>query len=200
MKKTLGLLSLVAAAAFATPAHAQIPNVTPFSFEVRGGLAFPTGDFGEDTGDDSGDTQTGYTVGANVTFHFMPLLGIYGGYTYNRFGLENLDDIDGVDQGFDLGVRLGVPTPLIPIDPYVKAGLIYHKLGVEGAAAGDDFIGDSDNSLGFEVGAGLGIGIGPKLSFTPQVTYSRYEPKFDGEGIDFNVEHIRVDVGLRLRL
>jgi hypothetical protein len=32
------------------------------------------------------------------------------------------------------------------------------------------------------------------------VTYTRYEPKFDGEGLDINVEHIRVDVGLRLRL
>lgn len=200
MKKTLGLLSLVAATAFAAPVAAQIPNVTPFSFEVRGGLAFPTGDFGEDSGDDSGDVETGYTVGANVTFHLMPLIGIYGGYSYNRFGLENLDDIDAVDQGFDVGVRLAVPTPLIPIDPYVKAGLVYHKIGVEGAAAGEDFISDSDNSLGFEVGAGLGIGIGPKLSFTPQVTYTRYEPQFDGEGFDSNVEHFRVDVGLRLRL
>lgn len=200
MKKTLGLLSLVATAAFAAPAAAQIPNVTPFSFEVRAGGAFPTGDFGEDSGDDSGDVKSGYTLGANATFHLMPLIGIYGGYTYNRFGLENLNSVDAVDQGIDLGVRLAIPTPLIPIDPYVKAGLVYHRLGLEGPTDGEDFITDSDSSLGFEVGAGIGLGIGPKLSFTPQVTYTRYEPKFDGEGIDLNVEHVRVDVGLRLRL
>jgi hypothetical protein len=201
MKKTLGLLSLAAATAFAAPAHAQLPNVTPFSFEVRGGLAFPTGDFGEDSGDDAGDVESGTTLGANVTFHFMPLLGIYGGYTYNRFGVENVDEIDFVDQGFNAGIRVAIPTPLIPIDPYVKAGLVYNKLGLAGDTDGlEDLIPDSDSSLGFEVGAGVGIGLGPKLSFTPQVTYTRYEPKYDGDGVDFNVEHIRVDVGLRLRL
>jgi opacity protein-like surface antigen len=200
MKKTLGFLSLVAATALAAPAHAQLPNVTPLSFEVRGGLAFPTGDFGEDSGDETGDIKSGTTLGANVTFHFMPLIGIYGGYTYNSFDVEGEDDASVIDQGFNAGVRVAIPTPLIPIDPYVKAGLVYNQLELEGSEGGVTFGIESDRSLGFEVGAGVGIGLGPKLSFTPQVTYTRYEPKFDGEGLDINVEHIRVDVGLRLRL
>lgn len=67
MKKTsLALLAVVAAVAFAAPAHAQLPNVTPFSFELRGGLVFPTGDFGE-TAEDVGAIESGYTVGANAT-------------------------------------------------------------------------------------------------------------------------------------
>ena len=74
MKKTLSFLSLAAAAAFAAPAHAQLPNVTPFSFEVRGGLAFPSGDF-------SDGVDSGTTLGANATFHYITLVGIYGGYT-----------------------------------------------------------------------------------------------------------------------
>ena len=201
---TLGLLSLVAAAAFAAPAHAQLPTITPFSLEVRGGLAFPTGDFGESDGDEEGGVETGYTLGANATFHFMPMLGVYAGYTYNRFGVEGFDEVDVVDQGLSAGVRVAVPTPLIPIDPYVKAGLVYNRIGFEFDDGGDggelDDVTESDQSLGFEVGAGIGIGLGPKLSFTPQVTYTSYEPQFDGEGIDVNVEHIRVDVGLRIRL
>ncbi|HEX6041640.1 outer membrane beta-barrel protein [Longimicrobium sp.] len=204
MKKTsLGLFSLVAAAAFAVPAHAQIPNITPFSLEVRGGLAVPTGDFGEKVGDDP-SVETGYTVGANATYHFMPLLGVYAGYTYNRFGLDGFDGVDVVDQGLSAGVRVAVPTPLIPIDPYLKAGVVYNRVGFEfdeGDDGGElDDATESDQSLGFEVGAGIGIGLGPKLSFTPQVTYTRYEPQFDGEGIEVNVEHVRVDVGLRIRL
>jgi opacity protein-like surface antigen len=201
-KTTTALLSLVAAAAFAAPAHAQLPNFTPFSFEVRGGLAFPMGDFGEGEGDEAGAVESGWTVGANATYHFIPLVGIYGGYTYNRFGVEDFDDVDVVDQGISAGVRLAVPTPLIPIDPYVKAGLVYNSIGFEfdGDEGEDEDFLDSDNSLGFEVGAGVGIGLGPKLSFTPQVTYTRYEPQYDGEGVDANVEHLRVDVGLRIRL
>ena len=198
MKKiTLGLLSVVAAAAFAAPAHAQLPNFTPFSLEVRGGLAFPRGELRE-TEDDVGSVETGYTYGANATYHFMPLVGVYVGYTRNQFGVEGLDELDVIDQGFSAGVRLAVPTPLIPIDPYVKAGLVYNTLSFE--FDGDAEFIESDNSLGFEVGAGVGVGLGPKLSFTPQVTYTRYEPQYDGEGDDFNVEHIRLDVGLRIRI
>lgn len=195
-KTTLGLLSL--AAAFAGPVQAQLPNVTPFAFEVRGGLAFPTGDFGESE-EDVGSVESGTTLGANVTFHFMPMLGIYAGYTQNRFGVEGLDELKVTDQGFSGGVRVAVPTPLIPIDPYVKAGLVFNQLSFEFDGDDEEFV-DSDRSLGFEVGAGIGIGIGPKLSFTPQVTYTSYEPKYDGEGDDFKVQHFRVDVGLRLRL
>lgn len=199
MKKTsLGLLSLVAAAAFAVPAHAQLPNFTPFSFEVRGGLVVPTGDFGESE-EDVGSIEAGYTVGANATYHFIPLVGIYAGYTLNRFGVEGLDELDVTDQGFSAGLRLAVPTPLIPIDPYVKAGLVYNSLSFTLEGDDEEFI-DSDNSLGFEVGAGVGVGLGPKLSFTPQVTYTSYEPKYDGENDDFKVQHVRVDVGLRIRL
>ena len=203
MKKTLGLLSLVAATALAAPAHAQLPNVTPFSFEVRGGLAFPTGDFGEDSGDDEGDIESGYTLGANATFHFMPMLGIYAGYTYNSFGVEGIDDGEVVDQGLNGGLRLAIPTPLIPIDPYVKAGVVYNRLEISGGVGEQAAAFKTDRALGFEVGAGVGITLGPKLSFTPQVTYTKYSPDFGdfGEGdVEIDVEHIRVDVGLRLRL
>lgn len=199
MKKTTrGLLAAVAAVAFAAPAHAQVPNVTPFSFEVRGGLVFPTGDFGESE-EDVGEVTSGFTVGANATYHFMPLLGIYAGYTYNRFGVEGLEDLDVNDHGFNAGLRLAIPTPLLPIDPYVKGGAVFNKLGFTYDGDDEDFI-DSDNSLGFEVGAGVGIVLGPTLSFTPQVTYTRYEPKYDGEGDSFTVQHLRADVGLRIRL
>lgn len=199
-KTTLGLLSLVAAAAFAAPAQAQLPNVTPFAFEVRGGLVFPTGDFGDPDAEDVGSIESGTTLGANVTFHFMPMLGIYAGYTRNQFGVEGLEELDVIDQGFSGGLRFAVPTPLLPIDPYVKAGLVYNQLSFEFDGDDEEFI-DSDRSLGFEVGAGVGIGLGPKLSFTPQVTYTSYAPKYDGENDDdFKVQHIRLDVGLRLRL
>ena len=196
MKKiALGLLFVAAAAA---PAHAQLPNFTPFSLEVRGGLVFPTGDFGESE-DDVGSIESGYTWGANATYHFIPLVGIYGGYTRNQFDVEGLEELDVIDEGFSAGVRLAVPTPLIPIDPYVKAGLVYNTLSFEFDGDDEEFI-DSDRSLGFEVGAGVGIGLGPKLSVTPAVTYTRYEPQYDGEGDDFKVEHLRVDVGLRIRI
>jgi len=201
MKKiTAGILSLVTAAALAAPAHAQLPNVTPFSFEVRGGLAFPTGDFAEEDEDGEG-VESGISYGANATFHFMPMLGIYAGYTRSDFGAG--DDSDITDEGFGAGLRLAIPTPLIPIDPYIKAGAVYNTLELSGSDGGVPLSLESDRSLGFEVGAGIGIGLGPKLSLTPQVTYTKYSPKFDNSLVEElvpDVSHIRVDVGLRLRL
>jgi opacity protein-like surface antigen len=129
------------------------------------------------------------------------MLGIYAGYTQNRFGVEELEQLEIVDQGFSGGLRFAVPTPLIPIDPYLKAGVVFNQLSYE--FDDDDEVldvEDSDRSLGFEIGAGIGIGLGPKLSITPQVTYTSYAPKYEGEADDYKVQHFRVDVGLRLRL
>jgi opacity protein-like surface antigen len=200
MKKiTVGLLSAVAAVAFVAPAHAQLPNFTPFSLEVRGGIVFPTGDFGESGEADVADVEDGITYGVNATYHFIPLVGIYAGYTRSQFDVEGIEELNVIDQGVSAGVRLAIPTPLIPIDPYVKAGLVYNTLSFEFDGDDEGFV-DSDNSLGFEVGAGIGLGLGPKLSITPQVTYTSYEPEYDGESDDFKVEHLRLDLGLRLRL
>lgn len=196
-KTTFGLLSLVAAAAFASPAHAQLPT-TPFSLEARGGIAMPTGDFGESE-EDVGSVESGLTFGANATFHFTPMLGVYAGFTRNRFGVEGLEELDVTDQGFNAGLRAAIPVAGFPVEPYVKAGLVLNTLSFEFDGEDEEFI-DSDRSLGFEVGAGVGIGLVPRLSLTPQVTYTRYSPKYDGEGDDFSVEHIRLDVGLRFRL
>lgn len=193
-KIAAGLLAVAASAVFAGSAHAQIPNITPFSVEVRGGAALPQGDFGE-------DLETGYTFGGNVGFQAVPMLGFYAGYTRSSFGIEDNGE-DGsriTDQGFDAGVRFAIPTPLIPIDPFVKVGAIYHKLGIDGDGVDFEF----DSELGFEVGAGLGFNILPKVQLTPAVTYSQFnvsDDTFDEEGLDLDVKNLRVDVGLRIRI
>jgi outer membrane autotransporter protein len=128
----------------------------------------------------------------------IPLVGVYGGYTRNEFDADNDGKVK--DQGFNAGLRLAIPTPLIPVDPYVKAGAVFNTLEHSTNAGAIRAGVASDRSLGFEVGAGVGIGLGPKLSFTPQVTYTRYDAEFEDIGVEERVEHIRVDVGLRLRL
>lgn len=104
------------------------------------------------------------------------------------------------DYGVDAGLKLMFASPSLPVTPFVKGGLVYHKLeyNTDGDLAGLDD--SSDLSLGFEVGGGFMIPLGPRLSFTPAVSYTQYEPKLDGEGLDANVSHVRVDVGLNVRL
>ena len=193
-KITTGLFALAATAALAGNAQAQIvPNFTPFSIEARGGVALPQGDAAE-------DLETGLTFGGSLTYNFMPAVGAYVGYTRSSFGIKDVDDVKTVDQGFDAGLRLSIPTPLIPIDPFVKAGLVYHQLEFD--AEGGNF--SSDSELGFEVGAGVGFNILPKLQLTPAVTYSQFKLEAEdpdgGEDFSADFKNLRLDIGLRLRI
>ena len=191
LKRSLPLLAgVLAAAAAAAPARAQLPAFTPFSFEVRAGAALPTGDLGD-------VASTGYTLSGSATYHFIPLIGVYGGYTYSRFGAEDQgDEFDLVDSGFDAGLRLGIPTPLIPIDPWIKGGLVFHKLSAEGEGIEDDD--DTDMELGFQVGAGLGFGFGP-VSLTPGVSFISYKVG-DDDGDDVSISYWEAGIGVRIRL
>lgn len=198
MKKiTTGLLAL-ATVALAGNAQAQAIPVSPFSVEVRGGLAFPTGDL-EDV------AESGITVGANGTFMFTPMLGLYAGFTYNAFGLPEEADELGVDgsintYGLDAGLKAMFATPTLPVSPFVKGGLVYHKLelDIEDVDLGEED--DTDFGLGFEVGGGVMVPLGPRLSFTPGVSYTSFKPGDSGDGDDGeNISSFRVDVGLNFR-
>jgi hypothetical protein len=194
LKRSLPLLAgALAAAALAAPAQAQLPSITPFSFEVRGGLAIPT----EQLKDDS-QASTGTVLSGSVTFHAIPLIGIYAGVTRASFGVDDEFSEEGeyTSTGFDVGARLAIPTPLIPIDPWIKAGLTFQKL--EGSDFEDeDFNIETDTKMGYEVGAGLGFGFGP-VSITPGVSYVRY--KFDDFGEDVDIGYVKADIGVRIRI
>lgn len=180
MKRFAFVAAAVAAVVFAAPARSQ--SMLPFAVEGRVGVAFPTGDFGEGLG-------TGYGLGANVSFNVLPSLALYGGYSYTQFDFD--DDLVDTDetfdvQGFEGGARLGLP--MAAFSPYVKGGVVYYKGGVSDGA-------DSDNELGFQVGAGLDYALGPVVSFTPEVSYVTVPAEL-GPDASF----IRADVGLRFRL
>lgn len=178
MKKISVGLAAAAAALLAGPARAQIPHITPFAFEARAGIGVPTGDLND-------ATKPGFGVSGNITYHAFPLIGIYAGYGYNQFGVDGGDGTF-KDHGVDVGARLGIPTPLIPIDPYVKAGFIVHRLELSGAGIDDA---KSDWGGGYEVGAGLGFGLGP-ASLTPGVTYVHHQ----------DISFVQADVGVRIRI
>lgn len=197
-KTTVGLLTLAATAAFAGTAEAQIPlpNFTPFSVEVRGGAGFPTGDLGDE---DLGGGEPDFAASGSVTYHALPVIGIYGGYSYNRFGVDGVDDAEYVHSGFSAGVRAGIPTPLLPIDPWVKAGAVYNTFEASGFADAE-INGESDREWGFEVGGGLGLPLGPKVSITPGVTYTSVSYGDEDADLDVDISHVTVDVGLRIRI
>lgn len=184
MRRLACVAAVCAAVAFAGPARAQ--SLLPFSVEGRAGLAFPTGDFGR-------DLSTGYALGANVGFNVIPLVTLYGGYSYITFDLA--DDVPGSGEdtwdvsGFDAGARVNLP--MIGFSPYLRGGVVYY----DSELSGTDF---GESNLGFQVGAGLDFPLGAVVSITPEVSYVQVDAG-DVAGPD-KTSFVRVDFGLRARL
>jgi len=186
MKKTLsGAAALAALALLARPAAAQIPHITPFAFEGRAGIAAPTGDLGD-------VAKNGWILSGNITYQAFPVVGFYAGASHAQMSSEGTGDYK--DTGFEVGARIGIPTPLIPIDPWIKGGAVFHNLTLSDAGT-DTF---DDWGTGYEVGAGLGFGFGP-VSVTPGVGYVSYKVD-DGGATDATISYVKAELGVRIRI
>jgi len=212
------LLMLSAALLLAAPAVAA--QASPFSLEVRGRAAFPTGDFGEE--EDGIGVETGWGGSLEGHFQATPLLGVYAGYSHTRFPtdlgeLEELlgDDasVDITDAGFDAGAR--ITLPLLNGGAFVRGGVVYHRASVdlseelleffealEPAFDEDDL--ESDWSLGYQLGAGALVPLGQRLSASVGAAYTRYEPEYEDssttEVSSEDLSYVSVEVGLQIRL
>lgn len=194
MKKTsFGLLAALAALAAAPQAHAQMR--IPLAVEVRGGAGFPTGDFGD-------MVKTGYGFGVNGQFNVTPVIGVYAGY--NRFEFDREGTVADVAdaKAIDSGLNAGVQATFAPMmgfagaAPFLRGGAVYHRVNF--ATDGGDS--KTDYGLGFEVGGGLDVPLGPTVSLTPGVRYIRYTPEFGGTKLDRDINYVAADVGLKIRL
>lgn len=171
----------VIAAAGADPLAAQL---LPLSLEARGGAALPAGAFHDVAGG-------GPAMELSATWHALPLLGVYGAYQWNRFNWSGVDG-HAADAGFAVGVRLAIPAPLLPIDPWIRAGIVAHRL------EGETLVEEAKH--GWEAGAGLAFPVARGLALTPGVLWTRYQHGSGaGGGEVLRVRHVRADVGLRLR-
>jgi len=191
-KSTVGILAALAAVSVASTANAQMGPTTPFSIEVRGGAALPTGDFGE-------GLNTGWTAGVTGQFNFTPMVGVYAGYSIASFSSdedETGEEIDVNDRGFNAGLRASFGPLAAGLSPWLKGGLVYNELEFEEEGVSIT----TDSKLGFEVGGGLAFPLGPRISVTPGVTYTMYS--FDDEDLDLDldVSHVKLDIGLNFRI
>lgn len=157
----------------AETAHAQ--TLIPLTVEVRGGAAFPTGDFAD-------GVSTGWTAGADATLSVMPVLSLYGGYEYQKYGADSDSGTDGsvTNSMIRVGGKVGIPLVGMAtgFSPYVLGGAIIDKAKVTAEDAGASLSFESDWSVGYEAGIGASIGVAPTISLTPEVRYQSVKPDF----------------------
>jgi hypothetical protein len=175
-------LALACVATFAPTSHAQL------AIEARGGIAQLRDAMTSDVPADGG-----YSTEVSVTVSALPFVGVYGAWQRAQFDREGGGEGSVItDEGWAGGVRVAVPTPFIPIDPWIRAGIVSHELEAGGLTDG------GDRAFGVEVGGGLRFRVGRGIALTPGVSWVRYS--FDDETVTddkVNVEYLRLDVGLR---
>lgn len=191
---------LVSAAmiAIVAPAAAHAQGVSPLSLEARAGAVVPMGDFAD-------GLKTGFGFGATAAYRVIPMLDIYAGYNWHRFGVEDDpefgdSDFNLDDSGFELGARVYVPVGG-SIAPWLQGGLIMQQLKFGASEGGLSASVSTDREIGFEVGGGIGIPIGPNMSLTPGVRYRQYSPSMTllGETESFDVQYLVADIGFQFR-
>lgn len=169
-------------------------QITPFSVEAEAGVVIPTGDFGDDF------ATTGFGLGLTAAYRVAPMLDLYAGFSWQRFGAEDDPefgefDVDIDDSGFSLGGRLHFPGAP-GISPWVRAGVIFHRLKVSGSEGGFSISVESDRTVGFELGGGAAFPVAPRVEITPSLSFRRYTPELAGES-DEAVTYLGLGVGAR---
>lgn len=178
------IVPLALACAAALHAHPADAQRTPFAVEARGGIALPACDFGR-------AAEGGVGGEVSVGWQALPLVGFYAAYQSARYDWSDTGAA-ATERGFAAGVRIAVPMPFIPIDPWIRAGIVDHEL--------DAGTLHEEARRGWEAGAGLGFPVARGISLTPGVIWTQYRHgSGNADGELLRVRHLRVDVGLRLR-
>jgi opacity protein-like surface antigen len=153
------VLLALACVSFSAPAWAAIPG--GITFGVDGGAAIPMGDF-------SDGFKTGWNGGAFLDFALASVIEIGADGSYNRFDAKDLavgatDARVSIIQG---GGHIKLSTPYgqgtMPVMPYVQAGLGWYQLKSEATVLGVD-VSDTQNKLGFSLGAGFDYRATPQV-------------------------------------
>lgn len=142
--------------------------------------------------------------GGEGIFHyrFMPHLGAYGGWGWNRFGAEESfagNNVSFEETGYVLGLQYKRAFTQKGTAWYVRAGGLYNHIETENSDG--DVINNSGHGLGWQLAGGFDFPLGKNWSLTPGVKFNslKREPEFDGVTRTFNHNYASVRFGILKR-
>jgi opacity protein-like surface antigen len=145
VKNTIySMIAVVGLAAVAPLAHAQGYN--PFEIGASGGIAFPTGDLGN-------NTNTGYNIAVAVGFRsqFSPL-AVRAEAAYNQFGIQGGGGGNLNIPAFTGNVEYTLPLGL-GFTPYAIGGAGLYRPSVDFGGGNTG----AENHFGWNIGGGVRI-------------------------------------------
>jgi hypothetical protein len=168
----------------------------PFAFQIRGGATAAVGGFLDETEGWEEEAGPGRSFGMGFTFPLYRIVGGYLGFSQHRFSCD--EDVcpgrgNWVSTGFDIALR--VVFGRTEIRPWLQAGFHNHRLEAEVFVPAGVKTLHSEGGGGFEVGGGVLVQMGERMSVSPGLRYGRGTVPFSLRP-NLKLEYLVADLGL----
>jgi opacity protein-like surface antigen len=162
-------------------------------FELNSGLSLATQKLGD------ASLNPGFGFEGSLHYRFMPHLGVYGGWGWNRFGADESfagTDVCFEETGYVFGLQFKHPIGQSPVAWYVRAGGLYNHIEIENADG--EIIHDSGHGLGWQVAGGVDVPLASRWSLIPGVKFNALNRDVESEGVSTALKqnYVSVRVGI----
>lgn len=174
------------------PALAQVPAApTRFAIDPYLSLAVPGGAVAERWGMGAG-------LGVQASVRLDQRYALYAGYSGTRFDLDFIDDMYALDRGLAAGVVRSFPgLGAGAVVPWVRAGVLAHRLSVVRNGDAGEERGPADGGVGLDAGAGIGTRHWSRVRPTLGLEYRGYNARVLGNERE-GVSYVALRTGLTL--
>lgn len=155
-----------------------------FGFEINSGASFATTEI------EGASLNPGFGFEGIFHYRFMPQLGVYAGWGWNRFGADASfagNDVCFEETGYVIGLNFKHPIASSKLAYYVRAGVLYNHVETENADG--DIINDTGHGFGYQVAGGIAINLGKNWSFTPGLKFNSLSRDTEFEGASKNIDY-----------
>ncbi len=159
-------------------------NKKRFGFEFSPGISMATQKVADAT------LNPGFGFEGIFHYRFLPYLGAYGGWGWNRFGADESfagDNANFEETGYILGLQYNRPLPDSNLSWYLRAGGLYAHIETENSDG--DVIHNTGHGLGWQAAGGINLALGNNWSLTPGVKFNALNRNSEVGGVAKEFKH-----------
>jgi len=167
-----------------------------FGFELNSSVSMATKKI------DDASLKTGFGFEGTFHYRFMPHIGVYAGWGWNRFGAEASyagNDVCFEETGYVFGLNFNHPIGTSKLAYYLRAGALYNHIETENSDG--DIIHDTGHGFGYQLAGGIDIDLGKNWSLTPGLKFNSLSRDTDYEETTkkLDYQYISARIGIMKR-